>query len=467
MSSPIVNEELRYNEEPLPLGSRRRVAQFENNQGTITGGNTAYIRIPSLRNSYLDTGNASLTFTVESTLTGTILPIRNGATGITNPDQVKLSASGAVSFIRTIRIMSNNELVCQIDNANKIAAILQVANQSYEGQDAMSVLSGQSHSSNANLIGNGTSRIYGFPTTASTATLSTTPKMTFTINNQILAVLGDGCMLPIHALKNGIELQVEFETDARLSYVAQHDAADATKQSTITSGTNSFSNIRYSCAVVELDDSSMVAVNRENGFGSRDVMWSGVNYHASIQKLSAAQLSAAGTYTSLVPSNRFTSLKYLLLGGFDDLAAGSGTVDLNIPSNPLASLQYRMNGREFPIQKIDTVPKIVNNTIACFSNVSTSVGQTLMMTSATTLNYRQAANAANVATRNRAVLGVNLECWSESDAISGLDVSQSDTEVLLETTAVAATVASNLCFVSAYDVIYIINPDGVLKSSYK
>ena len=65
MSSPIVNEELRYNEEPLPLGSRRRVAQFENNQGTITGGNTAYIRIPSLRNSYLDTGNASLTFTVE------------------------------------------------------------------------------------------------------------------------------------------------------------------------------------------------------------------------------------------------------------------------------------------------------------------------------------------------------------------------------------------------------------------
>ena len=77
MSNPIVNEELRYNEEPLPLGSRRRVAQFENNQGTIQGGNTAYVRIPSLRNSYLDTGNATLTFTVESTLTARLtMPIR-------------------------------------------------------------------------------------------------------------------------------------------------------------------------------------------------------------------------------------------------------------------------------------------------------------------------------------------------------------------------------------------------------
>ena len=52
--SRVLNNELIYNEEDLPLQSHRRVAEFENNRGNLNGGGTAYIKIPNLRNAVLD-----------------------------------------------------------------------------------------------------------------------------------------------------------------------------------------------------------------------------------------------------------------------------------------------------------------------------------------------------------------------------------------------------------------------------
>jgi hypothetical protein len=124
-----------------------------------------------------------------------------------------------------------------------------------------------------------------------------------------------------------------------------------------------------------------------------------------------------------------------------------------------------MNGLEYPVNKIDTISKVVQNTISCHSNNSNSVGSTFMKVTDTALNYRQSTNAGAIASVPRGVSGISLETWAETDSISGLDVSESDTEVLLNLSAAAAEASLSLCFVSTYDVIYVINELGVLSAS--
>ena len=465
--SAIVNEELRFKEENLPLGSRRRVAEWLNSVGNVTGGNTAQILIPSLRNGFLDTSGATLTFTVQTALVGTVLPFNTTGTQ-TNTDEVRLSASGGVSFIKTIRLYSNNTIVSTVTDCNKIASIIQVANTSIDSLDSGSVLAGVSDTADGGLIGIDFANTFGHMVDGGTALASTTPKMTFTINAGILSFLGDGIFLPINAIPRGIRMEIDFESEARLSYVAFDG-------STITSGINTFSNIKYSCPVIELDDSSMNAVNQENGFGQKDVMWSSVNHRLSRVNWKIAEITAGGVSNLLVPAIRYTSLKSIVLGAFDTFGATSINVtDFNIPKISWNSLQYRMLGQDYPLQKMDTLAKMVQNTIACYSNISNSVGSTLMtatgkggVNEGTELNYKQLATLASDYTYYpRGVCGINLESWAESDAISGLDVSHSDCEVLIGSDGVAPTFNSDLCFLSTFDTIYIINSQGVLSSSF-
>tara|TARA_R110000851_G_scaffold30691_2_gene83643 strand:+ start:545 stop:1930 length:1386 start_codon:yes stop_codon:yes gene_type:complete len=458
--SRVLNNELIYNEEDLPLQSHRRVAEFENNRGNLNGGGTAYIKIPNLRNAVLDCSGAFVKFTVQSNLIGTNLPHTDATTGDTSYETLVLSESGAVSFIRKIDIFSNSALVASIDQANKLASILSVSNNGLNSQNAKSVCDGSSLSANGDLIGNVISDTYG-RFTSSVSTTSKTPEMTFCINNGILACLGEST-LPIFGLKNGIELQIEFESEVRLSYAGLFDATLAT---TITGGTNSFSNISYVCPVIEFEDSSMEAIVSRNGFGSKDVMWSGVGHHSSIVNLTKAEQIAGGLVTKLVANNRFKSLKSLHIGAFDAPSIGSGRGSYNTPKIPFSSIQYRMNGLEYPVNKIDTISKVVQNTISCHSNNSNSVGSTFMKVTDTALNYRQSTNAGAIASVPRGVSGISLETWAETDSISGLDVSESDTEVLLNLSATAAEASLSLCFVSTYDVIYVINELGVLSAS--
>ena len=469
--SLVVNSELRYNEEPLPLGSSRRVVEYQNSKGVITQGNRAYIKIPNGRNQFIDTGDAYIKFSVNTTWTGTNLPTVSGDPGsqINAGGDIRLSGSGAVSFIRSIQIFSNSALVCTIDNANRIASILQVANHGYTSHNAESIMGGISFDDGQSLLGNDIIKTYGYPRSGSTATVSNAPTMTFCLNANILGCLGDGTLLPVNALKNGLELQIEFESDGFLSYNTVSKASNAP---TLTSIQSSFFNISYVAPIIELDDSSMIAVNRENGFGSSNVMWSGVNYHSSILQWSAAQQDAVGEYTALVPSNRFTSLKNILLGAFKSDVSGTptskATDELNVPVIPVSSLMYRMNGTEYPLNRINTVEKAVQQTIACFSNNSNSVGNTIMTRGKTALNNRQINVSATepLTSIDRGVIGVNLESWAETDAISGLDVSESDTEVLLGSDGGTAITSSQLCFVSTYDIVYVISQEGVLSASW-
>lgn len=464
--SAIVNNELIYKEKDLPLGSTRRVAQFESIKGTIVGGSRAVINIPNLRNGFLDTGDAFVKFSVSTKLLGTNLPNwAGGAANIVTPANVLLSGAGGVSFIRGITIYSNSAVVSRLDEAAKIASVISIANDSLHSQDSQSVVDGSSLSETGTLIGNQICRTWGYPiadVTGTKATISTMPTMTFCINSNILSFLGDGCMCPISAIKN-LRLEVEFEDDVRQSFIGSVGAGVA--NCTITGGTNTFSNVAYCCPVVELDDSSMEAVIKENGFGSKNVLWSGINHHSSTVQLSITdQATANENISKLIPANRFTSLKHITLGAFDSPDV-QGQTDLCIPRISVASLQYRINGNEYPQNKIDTVSKCIQNTIACHSTNSNSVGTTFMDL-ATTLNYRQKLPTALIANAPRGVIGLSLETWSESDAVSGLDTTQSDTEAMMSTISSAAVSASQLTFVTTYDTVYVINAEGVLSASY-
>ena len=464
----VLNNEVIYAEEPLPLSSTRRVAEFENNRGNIRGGGTAYISIPNLRNGVIDCNDAFVKFTVQSTLEGTNLPHIDATPAEALYNQLTLSSSGAISFIRKIDIFSNSALVASIDHANKLASIISVSNNGLNSQNAKSAVDGTSLSPTGDLIGNVVADCYGVFGTASTATKCITPEMTFIINNGILACLGEG-MMPIFAQKNGIELQIQFETDARLSYVGRYGpGGTGSAPTTISSGTSTFTNISYVAPIIEFDNSSMDAIIAKNGFGSRDVMWSGVGYHANTQQLTITNQNSTGLVSTLLANNRFKSLKSLHVGAFDNPSVGDGRGDLNVPRIPFTSIQYRMNGLEYPINRIDTIGKVVQNTISCHSNNSPSVGSTLMKINETALNYRQSATVAAEATsQKRGVCGLSLETWAETDSISGLDVSQSDTEALINMTSQAdATAALTIVFVSTYDVIYVINDQGVLSASY-
>ena len=84
----------------------------------------------------------------------------------------------------------------------------------------------------------------------------------------------------------------------------------------------------------------------------------------------------------------------------------------------------------------------------------------------TALNYRQVLPAATRVVSARGVIGLNLETWSESDAVSGLDTTQSDTEANISTNGATAVSNSQLCFVSTYDTVYVLNAEGILSASY-
>lgn len=454
--SQVINSEVIYRPDTLPLGSSRQVQYFESSKGVLKQGNRAYITVPNLRNSFIDTSSAYIQFTVQNlTLVGTNLPFNSS---VYNYNGVGLSSCGAAAFIQSIDILQNGSLVSRIDNANKINGLLTVANNSNVGTSTTQLTSGNSTSLTGAMVATPICEYFGKPLAASTATLSILPSMTFTLNNDLLSFMGDGCMMPISQLKNGCEIQIQFINDPREAIVMRYGH-------TCTSATCEFLNVAYVAPIVQLDQSSYDAVVRDNGFGSRNVIWSGVGYHCSTQQLTSAQQSAAGDYTLLVPNNRFSSLRHLHVGGFYNQSATSQE-DQCLPRIPFNTLYYRMNGREYPQNRIDTLGKVVLNTVSCNSSVNNSVGTTLMSSTGTTLSDRQAVLGGFQTYAPRGVVGLSLETFNDTESISGICVSNTDTEAILGLSGDAATFDSTLGFLSTYDVLYVVSPEGVLSSSY-
>ena len=195
MSKGVINEQLIYEQSKLPLGGRREELEFFNSNGTVSGGSRCQVRIPNLRNSYLDCDNAYLRFTVsDCEITG------------------------------TVEILNENVSIYKCDDANKIASIIQVSNTGLPGCSAKSVLDGTAISEVGAFSGLKVGETYGLPRTGSTATKCLVPEMTFCVNANVLGCLGEGC-LPLNQIRNGLLLQVQFETDVRIPFKADKNSA--------------------------------------------------------------------------------------------------------------------------------------------------------------------------------------------------------------------------------------------------
>lgn len=461
MSKGVINEQLIYEQSKLPLGGRREELEFFNSNGTVSGGSRCQVRIPNLRNSYLDCDNAYLRFTVSNCeITGTVLPFvdTSGASDVnTNFENLRLSAFSAASFIKEVEILNENVSIYKCDDANKIASIIQVSNTGLPGCSAKSVLDGTAISEVGALGGLKIGEAYGLPRTGSSATKCLVPEMTFCVNANVLGCLGEGC-LPINQIRNGLLLQVQFETDVRIPFKADKNLA------TIASTGNkmSFKDISYCVPSVILDDSSQMAVAEENGFGERPTQYSGIIRRCSVLTVPKVNYNTTQTLNRLLPNNRYVSLNNILLGSFP---SPDGHADGNAPVCPYNSIQYRYQGVQRPNEKIDSVSQAIQNTISCYSNCSPSVASTVMSNSHSIFNFRPSAVAVPSTSTPRMVLGVDFTAWNDDSVISGIDTSNGDTEVDLGITANASLLDFNDCFVSTFDCVWIIN-EGVMSCSF-
>lgn len=454
----IVNSQLLYEPTKLSLGGRKEQMVFFNTNGTVSGGSSCQVRIPSLRNTYLHCDNSYFKFTVSATVAGSVLPSFNTATPPTviNGSNLRLSSSSACSFIQSIEILNDNVSIYKCDNANKIASIIQVSNTGLSAYNAKSVLDGSAMTATANLDGLKVVESFGPPLTSSTATLSVLPEMTFCINGGIFGLLGEGT-LPINQIRNGLTLRVEFVDDVRIPFKANLNSATLTN----TGSSMKFSEISYIVDGVVLDDSSQQAVSDYNGFGERPTMYSGIIRRCSVLQSLKSNFAVNQTLTRLIPNNRYVSLNNIMLGSF----VLNGHQDGNTPVFPYNSILYKYQGKQYPNERIDTLPQILNNTISCWSNVSPSVSSTILSSAHSILNFRPPAVSVPENSTSRLVSGVNFQSWDDDNVISGIDTSSGDTIVELGITGLVSTQDFADCFVSTFNCIWVIN-DGVVSCSF-
>ena len=94
----VIPPELDYDIEPESLNSRAYRTKYESTGASFNGGDRMEIRIPRLRNGFLDTENSFLDFTVNLGTT------HNGDNGATQASNLRLTNLGAHAFIRKIEI---------------------------------------------------------------------------------------------------------------------------------------------------------------------------------------------------------------------------------------------------------------------------------------------------------------------------------------------------------------------------
>ena len=454
----VINSQILYEPTKLSLGGRKEQMVFFNSNGTVNGGSSCQIRIPNLRNTYLDCNSSFLRFSVDCTIAGTVLPTFNTATPpvVINQANLRLSSSSAASFIQSIEILNDNVSIYKCDNANKIASIVQVCNTGLSAYNSKSVLDGSAMTVSGNLDGLKVVESYGNPATASTATLCVLPTQTFCINNGIFGLLGEN-ILPINQIRNGLMLRVEFVDDVRIPYKANQNSATITN----TGSTMKFSEISYVVDGVVLDDSAQEAVSNENGFGERPIMYSGIIRRCSVLQSLKTNFNSTQTLSRLIPNNRYVSLNNILMGSF----VLNGHSDGNTPVFPYNSILYKYQGQQIPNQKVDSLSQILQNSISCFSNVSPSVSSTVMDSTHSIINYRPPAVTVAETSTPRLVSGVDFTTWNDDNVISGVDTSSGDTVCELGITAAASGFDFSDCFVSTFSCIWVIN-DGVVSCSF-
>tara|TARA_R110000803_G_scaffold139767_3_gene206400 strand:+ start:227 stop:1633 length:1407 start_codon:yes stop_codon:yes gene_type:complete len=461
--NPLV---LKEENRPLPQILQRR--KYESSEGVVSGGSIAKIFIPSGRNQFINGKNSWLNFTVVGNLEGTNLP---DATGLNTYD-MRLDPMGLTQCIRkiTVRNGAGGNTVYELDNYAKAVSMLTVseANATTSNVRALTsnnayLLSGQF----ASLIGNPLYRI-GPLRTDQKSDGTELETGSYSASIPLLGLLGN-CNIPICEITSGLEISIEFERDVfQVFYVG---AADQTAgKTTLTGGTMSFSEISYEGSVTTLDDASMKEVASANNFKSSPVMWSDSYHILHNRTFTSDELETEQDVNVIVPSLRFTSLNAIYHACYQmKQPSNLASYPLGVPHIGINKIRYRIGGIEHPRNYVDSLPRMVQNTMGCFTNVNQSSVSGLMSSSDTTLNYRPPVDANPDATllfTDRGVVGVNFECFPDIDSIAGLDTTNVDCECQFGLSGDDAN-DQNLDFwwLGCLDVVYVLE-DGNLRRSF-
>lgn len=464
----IIPHSLVLKEENLPLPCIFQRRKYESSEATVEGGSIAKIFIPSGRNQFINGQNSWLNFTLQANILGTNLPDAAGEATY----KPKMDPMGLTQAIKnlTVRNGSGGNTVYELQNYAKAVAMLTVAqaNATSSNVRALTAQSAYLYSGQfASLTGSPLYRIGPLRTDQkSDGTSFTTGSYSCSI--PLLGLLGN-CNIPICEITQGLEITIEFERDVNQLFYSQNEAANAAPM-TITGGTMTISDISYEAAVTTLDDASMKEVEAANNFKSGAVMWSD-NYHILHNKtVSAEDLGAEQEINIIVPSLRYTSLNSIYHAAFQQKSPTNLCIyPLGVPHIAIDRIRYRIGGVEFPRNFIDSLPKMVQNTQACSTNVDLSAVSGLMTRGFTSLNYRpppDAVPAGLISFIDRGVVGVNFESFPEIDSIAGLDTTNVDTECSFGINGDTANSQSlDFWWLGAMDVVYVLE-DGNLRRSF-
>ena len=460
----VIPHRLVLEEEKLPLPCIFQRRKFDSSEGTVTGGTTAKMFIPSGRNQFLNCKNSWLNFSFTANLTGTNLP-----TAADNTTNLLIDPMGVSQCIKKLTVKNNNVTIYELDHYAKAVAMLTVANSTTTTQNVRNLTNSMAASSSIDKQYNTLSGlsvetkgpfVYGADNTS-----VQTPLISCSI--PLLGLMGNTNM-PLTEIEHGIQIDIEFERDVnQVFYCGNRVIADT---STLTGGTLNFSEINYEGAITTLDDSTMKEVEKDNGFKRGAVLWSD-NYHILHNKtFSAAQLGVEQDISLIVPSLRYTSLNAIYHAAFQMASPSEKALyPLGVPHIAVDKIRYNIGGILYPRNYVDSKSKMLQNTQVCNTNVDISNAVGLMSNENTTLNYRPPVDtypAAALTTTDRGVVGINFETFPDIDSIAGLDSTYVDCEAQIGLKGVSAN-AQNLDFwwLGVMDVVYILE-DGEIRRSF-
>ena len=487
--TPAVPHKLVLKEGDKPLPSSYTRTRFSATEGVSS--DISNIHIPALRNAYLNCKDSFLTFSVVAKINGLELPeyyvpvdadptadppvaaVPSDAQKLTDGNLL-LDPSGACSFISSITILQNNVQIQHLEHYSKIHSMYAVAGAGLDSGGIRSLLSGSAYYTGDLLCENGTLSQSGTPVThfgkvgvgsTKASAVCVTPMMTFAI--PLMGLLST-CNLPLSMLSSGITIRINWSNDVKNSFYCQQKLTTTTTQATITTGEMTFTNVTFDGAVSVLDDASQLAVERENNYKTQPVSWTGDSYYAAIRDTTADELTTATTANQILGGVTYTSTKSILYGSFCKPTESSNLEPCNLSHIAHDSIRLRVNGVEYPRQAIDTLDKMVAQTAVVTGATSQSTSTGLMTRQFTTSNFRPktgSADATDIRSNDRGVVGISLNNWPAMGATSGIDTRGGDCSAELTTTSVATTVDLTSYFVACFDVQYILE-DGVLKQAF-
>ena len=269
--------------------------------------------------------------------------------------------------------------------------------------------------------------------------------------------------IPVGMLKSHLTLQITFKSDPRDVY---HNPLPniAVK---LSGGTMSYTNINYCCPVSVYDQTAWGVLSsnaKSNGNGAK-CMFSGVESRATQHILSIAQLTSTATQIIRLSNNRFRSLRAMKHASFNPQVSGEYDINQCVISED--KWRIRIDGEQIP-RNADV--SNLNEMVALVSGISSPYDAGIIYNQLTaTLTTKNARSvAASVSRENflRGLCGINLQAFPDSESISGKDTSNSSSQLLLTFNGAAAATNLNLLCVSEYDVIYIIDDNGIMSSSH-